>query len=485
MNVRFLVVEDDPAFAENLSELLELAGHSSELAHNAAEARELASKHSFDAALVDLGLPDARGNDLVAEIKARSPYLMAIVLTEQPTLRSARDAIRSGATAYMLKDGDPRELEAVIRRTAEQAELGRALRESEARYATLVERAPLGIALVKDGRYTFANERYARIFGLPDARGLVGRAVEEVYHPDERGIARERWGLDREPWQETYAITGARRNDGRPIDVMVTRSRMEVRGEVAVQLIVRDITNETRLSRELEDARLQIEEKRRLAALGEMVAGIAHEIRNPLQVIAWGLNELKACETATPAEREAVEKIQRGTREVEAIIAEVLDYARPMKAEKVSFPIAELLEGAREDALGFAEGAGVGIAVDTSRAPAEAVLDALKIKRALVNLARNAIEASPRGSTVVLRASGGSGARDPLVLEVEDEGSGLPLDLGDRIYLPFVTTKVKGTGLGLAIVRRIVEAHGGTMRLETRAVKGTLARIELPVAADG
>ncbi len=468
MNVRCLVVEDDLAFAENLVELLGLAGYSSEQARTASEARALARAHSFDMALVDLGLPDGRGNDLVAELRAMTPSLQAIVLTGQPTIGSAQNAIRSGATAYLLKDGDPRELEAVVHRTAERARLARALRESEARYATLVERAPLGIALVRDGRYTFVNERFARILGYTDASVLLGSSVENL----------DRGELDQEPFEETFTKT-IRRQDGEAVDAMVTRARLEIEGHAAVQLIVRDVTEENRVARELDDARLQLEEKRRLAALGEMVAGIAHEIRNPLQGVSWGVNELRP-HCAKGATHEALEKIAASTREIEAIVAEVLDYARPMKLERIPFPVDDLLEATRQDVAAQAEAAGVSLEVDRDVASPEAVLDALKIKQALVNLAHNAIEASSRGGRVRLQASRGASSKDPLVIEVLDEGCGLPSELGERIYLPFVTTKVKGTGLGLAVVRRIVEAHGGAIRLEPHRPKGTVARIELP-----
>lgn len=483
MTTRFLVVEDDPAFAENISEILELEGYKAERARTAAEARALAATHSYDVALVDLGLPDARGNELVAELKARSPYLMAVVLTGQPTLGSARDAIRSGATAYLLKDGDPRELEGVLKRTAEQAALARALRESEQRYAILVERAPLGIALIRDGRFVFMNERFARIFGLPDRTALVGQPLENVYHPDERAEVLVQWRHDARDWEDTYARTGIRRAaDGKPIDIVVTRARLEIEGRNDVQLVVRDMTDENRMTRELEDARHLLEDRARLAALGEMVAGIAHEIRNPLQHVSWGVTELRSI-GHDPADlaREALAKIERGTREIEAIVAEVLDYARPMKLDRIPFSVQELLESVRGDLDPSARDAGVGLEIDPTSSRDEVSVDGLKIRQALFNLARNAVEASPGGTRVVLR--GHLLAGEQVRFEVADEGSGLPQDLGDKIFLPFVTTKVKGTGLGLAVVRRIVEAHGGTLGLEPRQPRGTLAWLELPLLA--
>ncbi|HZU98249.1 MAG TPA: protoglobin domain-containing protein [Planctomycetota bacterium] len=354
----------------------------------------------------------------------------------------------------------------------------RALRESEARYSTLVEHAPLGIAIVREGRYAFVNDRYATIFGYDDPKALLGAPLETVYHEADRARALERWRPDRERWEETYARSGIRRADGKSLDLAVTRAHVEIDGRLSVQLIVRDVTDENRVARELDEARAQLEERRRLAGLGEMVAGIAHEIRNPLQGIAWGLHELRPRCKKGP-ELEALEKVAASTREIEAIVAEVLDYARPMKLDMIPFALGDLLQAVREDVAAQAEAGGVQVVVDADGAANERVLDPLKIKQALVNLARNAIEASSRGGRVELRTGGGETL---FSIDVVDEGCGLPVELGDRVFLPFVTTKVKGTGLGLAVVRRIVEAHGGTVRLEPRQPRGTLARIELPSA---
>lgn len=482
--IHFLVVESDPEFAENIRELVAHGGFAADHATSAADARALAERKTFDVVLVDQGLPDGRGVDLIAELRTKAPLLMAVVLSAQPTVQSARDAILSGAAAFVPKDGDPRELEALIRRTAEQAGVAQALRESDARYTTLVERAPLGIALVRDGRYLFANESYVHIYGFSTPTEVIGRPVESVYHEDERASVRERW-REGQTWRESYTVTGGRRADGRRIDVSIMRSPFELEGRRAVQLLVRDVTEETRLAGELEEARGQVEEKRRLAALGEMVAGIAHEIRNPLQGVSWGLVELKElCRTTVPpaGALEALAKIERSTHEIEAIVAQVLDFAKPLKPDRIPFLVQDILDSTREDLLPLAADAKVLLVAERRDAPDEVLVDAVKLKQALVNLVRNAIEASPPGGRVVLRATGGRAETDPVVFEVEDEGPGIPEHMRERVYLPFVTTKVKGTGLGLAITRRIVEVHGGTIVLEERRPRGTRARVSLSAA---
>ncbi|MEZ0228747.1 MAG: protoglobin domain-containing protein [Planctomycetota bacterium] len=365
------------------------------------------------------------------------------------------------------------------------AKVARAERKaSDARYSILIERAPLGIALVREGKYLFANESYARIYGLASHTVLLGAPVESVYHPDEQARVRERW-RDDASWRETYTVADSRRADGRRIDVSVIRAPLELDGKRAVQLIVRDVTEETRLANELEEARAQVEEKRRLAALGEMVAGIAHEIRNPLQGVGWGVIELKElCKApgAPEGAKDALTKIERSTAEIEAIVAQVLDFARPLKADRIPFLTSDIFEATCDDMKALAAANKVLLACETKDGPDEVLVDAMKLKQALVNLVRNAIEASPPGGRVILRAAGGPGAGAPVVFEVQDEGTGIREDLRDRVYLPFVTTKVKGTGLGLAITRRIVEVHGGTIALEPVKPRGTIARITLSAA---
>jgi signal transduction histidine kinase len=264
------------------------------------------------------------------------------------------------------------------------------------------------------------------------------------------------------------------------------RASFELDGKRAVQLLVRDVTEETRLAKELDEARSQIEEKRRLAALGEMVAGIAHEVRNPLQQVSWGVQELReVCKQVTTPEgaTESLAKIERGAREIEGIVAQVLDFARPLRADRIPFLVSDLLDATREDLRHLAETQSVSLVIDSRGGPAEVLVDGVKLKQALVNLVRNAIEASPKGGRVVLRSTGGEADSDPVLLEVEDEGPGVREDLRDKLFLPFVTSKVKGTGLGLAIARRVVEVHGGTLVLEPGRHRGTVARITLSAAS--
>lgn len=474
----FLVVEDDRECAEGLAGLIRAAGHEVRLAGTLEAARAAAEAPDLHVAIVDLGLPDGRGTELLHELRERRPDLLLIVVTGAASLQNAREAIRCRAIAWVEKGDDPAELERLIRSAAREAVRAAYLRETAARYERLVERAPLGIALVRGCRFTFVNQRFASIFGLASARDLVGRPVTELCHPQERQkLLGEVW-QDHDPWEGTFAWNGLVRADGQRVDVVVTRSRVDLETHAELQLVVRDTTHENRLSSELEAARLQVEERRRLALLGELAAEIAHEVRNPLQAIVWGLSELRASQAAaSPDALAALRKVDEARHEIETIVEQVLDHARPMRLERLPFRVLDLLEAARDQVTTQAGAAGVQVDLDAEAAPERALVDGLRVKQALVNLLQNAVSASPPDSSVLLRASA---CGSVLVLQVLDEGPGVPPDLLAAIQRPFVTTKVEGTGLGLAVVRRVVEAHGGSFQLLPRSPRGTAARIELP-----
>ncbi|WP_373046778.1 sensor histidine kinase [Vulgatibacter sp.] len=209
-----------------------------------------------------------------------------------------------------------------------------------------------------------------------------------------------------------------------------------------------------------------------------MLAGIAHEVRNPLGGMEL-YSGLLLEELAGDAEK--ARQVQRIRREIEhlgRLVNEFLDYARerPLATEEVA--AAALLEEAA--ALSAPEASTRGVTLEVQAAGASVHCDPAQVKRALLNLARNAVQASPPGSKVELRALP---AGDRVRLEVVDRGAGVPAGSEARIFEPFFTTREKGTGLGLAFVRRIAEEHGGAVRHEPTPGGGATFVLELPAAA--
>lgn len=228
----------------------------------------------------------------------------------------------------------------------------------------------------------------------------------------------------------------------------------------------------------------QLRHADRLGGLGRIAAAVAHEINNPLASIALCLDGLGEGLRASPPD------VAEATRNLDTMRSEIdrctqttrklLTYARYRPEEPRTLDPAELLRGARDMAQGYAGRARVAIEVATAPGAPKVRGEEGQLRQVLLNLLLNAVDASPRGATVRVRAEAGEGG---LVVRVEDEGEGVPAGMEESIFQPFVTTKRagEGTGLGLAIAREIAEAHRGSLRLaRERGPRGAVFELRLP-----
>lgn len=235
-----------------------------------------------------------------------------------------------------------------------------------------------------------------------------------------------------------------------------------------------------RLRCELESKDRELERRRRLASLGELAAGVAHEVRNPLGAIQLYSGLLKTqCRNAQSAVA-LIEKIEAGIRAIDGVVQDTLALA-PRGCRMCERPVAELIERAADTCRALLERHGVTLEIDDQNAGLSVLADSGALQRVLVNLIANAAEASPAGATVTLRAERGDGVA---VLRVLDNGPGLSAELLDRVFDPFFTTKEQGTGLGLSIAHRLVEAHGGALTVRNRPAGGAEFIVTLPTGAD-
>jgi two-component system, NtrC family, sensor histidine kinase HydH len=232
-------------------------------------------------------------------------------------------------------------------------------------------------------------------------------------------------------------------------------------------------------NRELRQSHDQLRRAERLSALGEIAAGLAHELRNPLAGVKGALEILTS--RAQPGTLEA-EFAELGTKELlrlDGLLTDFLTYARPRAPELREAELRPIIE--HVVALLRPDAARAQVSIVAEFAPASGVLiDAEQMEQVLFNVLLNAVQASPRGSSVRLREDQ-DGHR--VVIDIVDEGPGIPDELLPRIFDPFVTTKRRGTGLGLAVSSRIVAAHGGTIEAKRAEPRGTRMRIGLPLGA--
>jgi signal transduction histidine kinase len=458
-----LIVDDDEALAENMAEIVQSLGVETLIAANRRAALALAADHDFDVALIDVRLPDGDGLSLLAPLRARSPFVQSVMVTGDAAVEGAIAAVRVAAFAYVLKPASPPDLLDTVRRALEQSALERErerlrgeLERSEERHREVVESIPaFVVALDDEGRILTWNRRLEAATGYlrgemlgADGRGLVAGGERPRTLPVKAGGARKvRW------------------------------NRAEIEnpdGSRAVYAVGIDVTHEEEMLRRL----LRSE---RLAAVGTMAAGLAHEVRNPLNSASLQLTLLErrlargeGAADVLPIAAIIKSEIDR----LDRLVRDFLAFSQPRPLDVAEVDAGALLAGIVELIAPVAEAGGVKLATEVAPALSPLAGDVERLRQVLLNLTRNAIEAMhERGGTLTLRARA---AVDAVELDVEDDGPGFSEEL--PVFDAFFTTKEQGTGLGLSLVHRIVTDHGGTIRVQSRPGR-TCFTLRLPAAA--
>lgn len=322
------------------------------------------------------------------------------------------------------------------------------------------------------GRIQTWNEGASRIFGY-EASEIVGRNEAILLPPKLRG-GPEGGNLRDTGHQERFAYLDAgerRTKDGRSILVSGTCTLLrDKKGRVIGRsCILRDVTEVKRLQEELIRAQS-------LAAVGELAATVAHEVKNPLAGISGAVQVLRDLMPAGDPKQEVVAEILAQIRRLDGIVRDLLVFARPATPIRQTMEVGESLTRSWALLVPQAEATGVKFTLegaDGIRVSADPQL----LQQVWINLFQNAIEAMPKGGTLRVTVTAGP----PVRIEIRDTGVGLDPAYAGNIFKPFFSTKARGTGLGLAISRKIVEAHGGTIRLKSTPGQGTQVTVEIPV----
>jgi len=223
---------------------------------------------------------------------------------------------------------------------------------------------------------------------------------------------------------------------------------------------------------------IQLVENTRLATIGQFASGIVHEIRNPLATISLALEHIKDLEQLPSGARKRADLAGAEVARLERLLEDILLYAKPLTLERAAVDLVGLIQ---ETITAESVQAGE-IQFLSTPCPAVAA-DADRLRQVLINLLRNARQASPAGSPIRIQC--GPANTDRVEVEIANQGAVIPKDTLERVFEPFFTSKggSTGTGLGLPIVRRIVSAHGGEIKLESDERSGTRAILHLPIMA--
>lgn len=451
-----LIVDDNADLAENVAEILsgdDDAKVTCRIARSGAEAEGLAGElgDALELLLVDRRLPDADGLELVSKLRRHCPNAEAIIITGDAKVESVAAAVGQGVSAYLLKPFEPEELLAKVRSALtryalvrERETLRSRLEESEQRYREVVEAVPAFVtALGPGGEIQLWNRRLEEVTGFYREEMLGRPGREMVGSGGERRLALKSGGHRLIRWQ--LAQVPAPRGDTMTFAVGI------------------DVTAERAMQR-----RTAVAE--RLAAVGTLAAGLAHEVRNPLNSATLQLQvlrrRLERGQNTPEKLLPVVEIVHDEIRRLDRLVSDFLAFARPNPLTLSPMELAELAQSVLAQLRPEVQAAGVRVEsrLDGDRGLIEG--DRERLRQVLINLMRNAVEAmAATGGVLTVDVRGDSeGFVEALV---EDTGPGIAEDA--PIFDAFYTTKEAGTGLGLAIVHRIVHEHGGTIQFESRA----------------
>lgn len=361
----------------------------------------------------------------------------------------------------------------ILRDITERKQAERLIRQSEERYRQLISVAPLAIVVNRGNRLIFINDAGLRLFGAVKAEEILGKSPFELFHPDCHAMVRERIRCVLEG-DATLPVGGKKivTLDGRIVDVEVIWARFADEEGPAILAMIQDISERNRLQE-------QLRRTERIAELGTLASGMAHEIGTPMNVIlgrAEYLMQRTQEEVLKKGLRTIISQVERITR----VMNQLLAFARRKPVERRALDLQKSVDESLEI---FEERlARHRIIVErafTASCP-PVLADADQMSQVVINLVINALHAMPDGGTLRVGVS----PHDGMVrFTVADTGHGIPRDVVDKIFDPFFTTKEfgKGTGLGLTVVKGIIEEHRGTIAVESEAGKGTTFTIDLPV----
>ena len=491
--IRILIVEDNQDDVLILSRLLKEYPEPVEITavHTGEEAIQKLNNNLYNLCLMDFNLPGINGIDLLGHIQKHGDNLPTIIITGQEDIKKAISAIKIGAYDYLVKgEVTPNLLNKsiyhAIKNHKNKREKERLQEELEAYTKRLEE---------------MVRERTAEVEYLNTYKELILSTLNDyirVVDPKEKVIQYESlkiknafgngvgkrcysfWDKDRE-CENCISIKAIedgivveKEEDSGERRYFVTAIPLKNRdGSMSAIEVITDITEKKNLEEE-------VERSRRLAALGEISAHVAHEIRNPLYIIKMGADLLaEQCSLEHKGE-DVLKVMKRGVASLEGLVNDILDFSRPYKPTWAKADIKQLVEESVEEMASTVGSSAIELKKELPKEDISLWIDVMRFKSILKNLISNSIQAiKTEGKIRISVTTKNSG--DVIHIEVSDNGQGIPESDLNRVFDPFFTTKTKGTGLGMCIVKKITDMHGGNIDIQSEVGKGTAVTINLPI----
>jgi signal transduction histidine kinase len=387
--------------------------------------------------------------------------------------------------------------DAVVRVTQTIGRLGEQMRSQEAGYSALQANLTQMLDTLRDGVLLFTADRRAvmvsdavahflsRVDGLSAVDGqLVGKRLEEIFAPETAlgAAVLEAFAGGEQVEAETVVL-----EDGRQVQISLDRIDAGGQASMGTLLTLRDTESALQLGQELEVSR-------RLGAIGRLTAGVGHEVKNPINAMVVHLELLRAKLDGASEEslRGSLNGAQRHVdilagemQRLDRVVQTLADFSRPMEMHLQEHDMREIVSAVMElTAVEMAEN-GVRVTVEAPSEPIVVRADAEQVRQALLNLLLNGMQAMPEGGAMRVRLRREQGFA---VVEVADEGEGIPPELLPRIFELYFTTKPRGSGIGLAMTYRILQMHGGALEVRSNTDaktvdRGTVFTVRLPIVS--
>jgi len=371
------------------------------------------------------------------------------------------------------------------------------LSAEEKRYHNLVEFSPDPILAHSKGKVLFANPAALKAVGAASQDEVIGKMFMDIVHPDYREAVRERIGMVERDGVVAPLMEGKiLRMDGTEADMEWTSSPMLCEDRYAILTVARDITERKKAGKKLAETQFQIAQARKLASIGRLSAGLAHEIKNPLNIISLSAQMRLMDENIEAETKETLKTVLEQTNRASLIIDRLMVFAVGRAVEPMAFDLREQMADVVKLFSDEMAGQGVALTVDLPERPIMLPGDENHLRMAWQSLLSNArdsvferMESAGKAGleqngwkpaiTIKARVSEGKA-----IISVEDTGTGVRETDLEKIFDPFFSTKQvgKGAGLGLSAALGVVETHGGTIDVESVYGKGAVFTATLTLA---
>ncbi len=481
MKKTILLVDDETDLREVLDISLSDAGYEVLTAENGVQALNILKKNDIPVVITDIKMPGIDGIELLRKIKNINPETEVIMLTGHGDLDLAIKSLKHEATDFITKPINNGALEMALMRAFEKISMRQKLKEYErnrAMYDLFINELIQEDVMIigSDYRILDINETLLEKLGL-ERKEAVGRYCYEITHKlttpcsgEDHKCPLNETLMTRKPTKETHIH---KNKDNKNVYYSISAYPLFENGEIigAIELS-RDITADI-------NTRQAMMQQDKLASIGRLSAGVAHEINNPLTTILTTAMLIQEDIDPKNPMYEELGTITNETLRCRKIVASLLDFARQTKPAKKHHNINDIITECIRLIRKQAEFKDVKIIKALSEKVPELLLDKEQIQQALINLILNATDATESGGTITV-STAFSPDDQSVNIKVSDTGKGIAAEVLDKIFEPFFTTREIGTGLGLAITHGIIGRHGGDIRVQSRPGQGTTFTIRLP-----